>query len=258
MNELLFFGYDKISNYEGENIMDNMLPMLYETVFGIIALFLLTKLLGKTQIAQLTAFDFIAAIVLGELVGNALFDEKAGIFEIGYVIFLWGTLLYIVEMITQKFKGSRFILEGKPSIVIHKGELIYEEMRKNKIDIGELQHLLRMKDVFAIQEVEYAILETNGDVSVLKKGPYQNPTKKDLRVAQAAPQIAMTIITDGEMIKDNIEEAGLTEEWVLKEIEKQKYNSIKDIFYAEWMENKKLFILPYKKIKSKDMKKKQK
>src|SRR5699024_2140374 len=163
--------------------MSNMLPMLYETVFGILALFVLTKVLGKTQISQLTPFDFMAAIVLGELVGNALFDKKAGILEIGYVILLWWTLLFIIYMITQKFKGSRFVLEGKPALVIHKGELIYEEMRKNKIVINELQQLLRMKDVFALQVVEYAVLETNGELSVLKKAEYQTPTKKDLNVA---------------------------------------------------------------------------
>ncbi|HLR69893.1 MAG TPA: DUF421 domain-containing protein, partial [Pseudogracilibacillus sp.] len=104
--------------------MSSMLPMLYETVFGILALFLLTKILGKTQISQLTAFDFIASIVLGELVGNALFDEKAGILDIGFVILLWGVILYAIEIVTQKFKGSRFILEGKPSMVIHEGKII--------------------------------------------------------------------------------------------------------------------------------------
>src|SRR5690625_735327 len=96
------------------------LPMLYETIFGFCALFALTKTLGKTQISQLTAFDFIAALVLGELVGNALFDEKAGVLEIGYVIFLWGSLLYVVELITQKVKGSRFLLEGKPAMLIYR------------------------------------------------------------------------------------------------------------------------------------------
>src|SRR5690625_3311980 len=116
-------------------IMANLFPMFYETLFGITALFILTKILGKTQISQLTAFDFIAAIVLGELVGNALFDKKAGLLEIGFVILIWGVILFIIEMITQKFKGSRFLLEGKPSMIIHKGELVYEEMRKNKIDI---------------------------------------------------------------------------------------------------------------------------
>lgn len=235
-----------------------MLPMLYETVFGIVALFLVTKILGKTQIAQLTAFDFIAAIVLGELVGNALFDKKAGLMDIAYVIVLWTTILYIIEIITQKFKGSRFILEGKPALIIHKGELIYEEMRKNKIDIGELQHLLRVKDVFAIQEVEYAVLETNGDISVVKKAPFQNPTKKDLNVFPEEPQMAITLITDGEVLTDNLDEAGVTRGWLEEEVKRQKYRSIKDIFYAEWLKDTKLFILPYRKIKSKDMERKKK
>lgn len=236
--------------------MGHMLPMLYETVFGIIALFLLTKILGKTQISQLTAFDFIAAIVLGELVGNALFDKEAGILDIGFVVILWGVLLYIIEMITQKFKGSRFILEGKPSLIIHKGELIYEEMRKNKIDINEILHLLRMKDVFALQEVEYAILETNGELSVLKKAAYQTPNKRELNVAPTEVQIAMPLITDGEMIKDNLSEANITEEWLLDELTRQNY-ALKDVFYAEWLEGQKLFILPYRKIKEKDLQKKQ-
>lgn len=236
--------------------MSNMLPMLYETVFGVIALFLLTKLLGKTQISQLTAFDFIAAIVLGELVGNALFDKKAGILDIGFVIVLWGAILFAIEIVTQKFKGTRFILEGKPSLIIHKGELIYEELRKNKMDLNEILHLLRMKDCFSVQEVEYAVLETDGLLSVLKKSAYQTPTKKDLNVFPSEPQIAVPLIMDGEIIKDNLEEADVTEEWLHDEIKRQDYQSEQKILYAEWLEDKKLFILPYRKIKHKQMEKK--
>lgn len=236
--------------------MNQMLPMLYETAFGIVALFVLTKFLGKTQMSQLTPFDFIAAIILGELIGNALFDDEAGIFEIGYVVIIFGIILYFIELVTQKYKGSRFILEGKPAIIIHKGELIYEELRKNKVDINEIQHLLRMKDVFSLQEVEYAILETNGELSVLKKSLYQTPNKKDLNIQPETPQIAMTIIMDGEMIKDNLAEANITEQWVLDQLKQQNYQDVKEVFYAEWLEGKNLFILPYKKIKHKDIKKK--
>lgn len=236
--------------------MNNMLPMLYETVFGILALFILTKILGKTQISQLTAFDFIAAVVLGELVGNALFDKDAGIFEIGYVIFLWGSILYLIEITTQKFRRSRFLLEGKPSLIIHKGDIIYEELRKNKIDINEFQHLLRMKDVFAIQEVEYAVLETDGTLSVLKKSVYQTPNKKDLSLPQSEPQIAMTLVNDGEIIKDNLAEIDKTEAWLIDKINRQGYDDIREVFYVEWLEDKKLFVQPYTKIKHKDYVKK--
>src|SRR5690625_1493056 len=220
--------------------MTNLFPMFYETLFGITALFILTKLLGKTQISQLTAFDFIAAIVLGELVGNALFDKEAGIKEIGFVILVWGVLLYLIEIITQKFKGSRFLLEGKPALIIHKGEIMFEEIRKNKMDMNEILQLLRMKDVFSAEEVEYAVLETNGLISVLKKPKYQTPNKKDLNVKPEKAQIAIPLIMDGEMIKDNLAEANVTEEWLIKEIKRQNYSSVKKVFYAEWMEGRKL------------------
>lgn len=236
--------------------MGHYLPMFYETLFGFVALFLLTKILGKTQISQLTAFDFIAALVLGELVGNALFDDEAGILDIGFIIILWGALLYTVEMLTQKFSQTRYYLEGKPAMVIYKGEIVYEEMRKNKIDINELQHLLRMKDIFAIQEVEYAILESNGELSVMKKGPFQTPNKKDLNVLPDTPEIATTLISDGEIFHDNLEEIGKDELWLMDELKKQNFMSIKEVFYAEYLSNKNLFVLPYKKIKRKDYEKK--
>lgn len=238
--------------------LNNLFPMFYETLFGITALFILTKILGKTQISQLTAFDFIAAIVLGELVGNALFDKKAGILEIGFVIFIWGIILYTIELITQKFKGSRFLLEGKPAMIIHHGELIYEEMRKNKIDINEVQHLLRGKNVFSVQEVEYAILETDGELSVLKKAPYDTPTKADLKLPLTKPQIATILINDGEMIADNLREVNVTDDWLKKEVRQQGYKGVQDVFFAEYIDGQPLYILPYRKIKSKDLKKKKK
>src|SRR5699024_6580905 len=207
---------------------DDMLPMLYELTFGFFALFLLTKILGKTQISQITAFDFISALVLGELVGNALFDKEAGILDIGYVIILWGTLLFIVEWITQRFKGSRSLLEGRPAIVIHKGDLIREEMKKNKLDMNQLLHLLRAKDAFSVQEVEYAILETDGSLSVLKKSAYQSPTKKDLNVFPENVSLSMTLINDGEIIWDNLAEANLTEEWLHTELKRQNFHAIED------------------------------
>lgn len=240
------------------SVMTNLFPMFYETLFGIVTLFILTKILGKTQISQLTAFDFIAAIVLGELVGNALFDEKAGIKEIGFVILIWGIILYIIEMITQKFKGSRFLLEGKPALVIHKGDLIYEELRKNKIDINEIQQLLRGKDVFSIQEVEYAILETNGEISVLRKSQFDPPTREDMKIIPKKAELAVSLINDGEIIYDNLAEIDKTETWLNNELRKQDFEDLKEIFHAEYLTDQPLFIQPYNKIKHKDYIKKKK
>jgi len=225
--------------------VDGYFHIFIDTTFGFFALFILTKVLGKTQISQLTAFDFISAVILGELVGNALFDEKTGIAKMAFVITLWGVLLYSVEMIVQKFKGSRYYLSGKPSLVIHKGNIIRDEMKKNKIDVDELKHLLRAKDVFSVQEVEYAILETDGKVSVMKKPAFQTPNKKDLNVYPEENYLPFTLISDGEIIEDNVKEAGLDKEWLHEELRRQNYNRVEDVFYAEYTKGKKLFLLPF-------------
>lgn len=218
-----------------------------ETIFGFIMLFVLTKILGKTQIKQLTAFDFISALILGgELVGNALYDDQVGIREIGFAILVWGILLYITEIITQKFKRSRSILEGRPSIVIHKGKLQREVMKKGKLDMNQLLHLLRSKDVFTVQEVDYAILETDGTVSVLMKTAYQPPpVKNDLNLPLEEVVLPFMLINDGELITDNLKELDKDEQWLNQELKKQEITSLKEVFYAEYAKGGKLYVQEY-------------
>ena len=223
--------------------MQGFPEMFFDLIFGFFALFILTKILGKTQISQITAFDFISAIVLGELLGNALYDEKIGIPQIAFVVTIWGGLMYTTELITQKFKRSRHLLEGSPVIIIKNGKLVRDEMKKNKLDVNQLKHMLRSKDVFSLDEVEYAILETNGTISVLRKSEFQTPTRKDLKLAPEPIRLPITLINDGEIIYDNLREKNLTEEWLLNELEKQNYK-LEDIFHAEYEKDKELQIYP--------------
>ena len=96
-----------------------------EAIVGFIALFILTKILGKTQMNQITVFDFISVLVLGELVGNAVFDENVGVREILFAVALWGALVYFIDFFTLKVRRSRKILEGMPSILIRRGVIQY-------------------------------------------------------------------------------------------------------------------------------------
>lgn len=213
-----------------------IIQITIETLFGFTALFILTKVLGKTQITQITAFDFIAALVLGELVGNALYDKEVGILNIGFAILLWGVLIYITEIVTEKFKGTRELLEGKPVLVIHQGKIDRDQLKKSKLDINQLQHLLRSKDVFSIREVEYAILETDGTVSVLKKSPYQTVAKMDMNLTPEAVPLPMTLISDGEVLWDNLQEAGFDEKWLDSQLHSKNIDRPKDVLYAEYRE----------------------
>ncbi|WP_156289005.1 DUF421 domain-containing protein [Oceanobacillus salinisoli] len=225
--------------------MSDYLSMFTETVFGFFALFVITKVLGKTQISQITPFDFISALLLGELVGNALFDEKAGVPEIAFVVTLYGVLMYSSEIITQKFKRTRGLIEGYPSVVIHNGKLMRDVMKKNKLDIHQLQHLLREKDVFSIQEVEFGILESDGTLSVLRKSDYQTPTRKDMKLSPQEVKLPVTLVNDGEIIYDNLKEKNLTEEWLHEKLKEQGYEKVEEVFYVEYTKGEELFILPF-------------
>ncbi|WP_085992699.1 DUF421 domain-containing protein [Oceanobacillus senegalensis] len=225
--------------------MNDYLSIFVETIFGFFCLFIITKILGKTQISQITPFDFISALLLGELVGNALFDENAGILKIGFVVLIYGTLMYTSEIITQKVKRTRHLIEGFPSIVIHNGKLIRDTMEKNKLDVNQLQQLLRMKDVFSIQEVEFGILEANGSLSIMKKSDYQTPTRKDMKLAPQDVTLPITLVNDGEIIYDNLKEKNLTEEWLFEQLREQGFDKIEEVFYVEYNKGQDLFVLPF-------------
>jgi uncharacterized membrane protein YcaP (DUF421 family) len=213
-----------------------------ELVLGFIALFVITKILGKTQITQITTFDFISALVLGELVGNAIFDDEVGVVRIIYAVVIWGLLIFILEMITQKWSSTRGLLEGRPTIIIHKGKILKESLKKSKLDVNQLQHLVRSKGVFSIRELEYAVLETDGTVSILKKAPYETPSKKDLQVNLEQVNLPITFISDGKVINDNLIEAGFNMTWLEQQLKQHNIFRVEEVMFAEWLEGSGLHV----------------
>jgi uncharacterized membrane protein YcaP (DUF421 family) len=219
--------------------------ILTELIIGYTALFVMTKLMGKTQITQITPFDFISALILGELVGNAIYDNEIKFGKILFAIAVWGLLIFFTELLTQKKKGLRKLLEGEPTIVIRKGKIDYNVLKKAHLDINQLQHLLRAKDVFSLRECEYAILETDGSINVMKKAGYANVTVDDMKLSHTSVTLPVTLILDGEIETDNLYLANLSREQLLKEIQKFGVQSEKDVLYAEWKEGEALHVQTY-------------
>lgn len=221
----------------------DFLRVTVEAIVGFAALFVITKILGKTQITQITPFDFISALILGELIGNALYDPEVGLVMILYAVTLWGTLIWSIDIITQKFRRSRAFLEGKPSLLIRRGQLQRKIMKENRIDLNQLMHLLRDKGVFSIQEVEYAILESNGAISIMKKHLYQTPNYQFFNATPKAVYLPTAVILDGEIVLENLKEIEIDENTLRKEVEKQGL-TIEEVIYAEWHKEQGLYIMP--------------
>ncbi|KXH84032.1 DUF421 domain-containing protein [Sporosarcina sp. HYO08] len=213
-----------------------------ELFVGLLALLVLTKILGKTQIDQLTPFDFISALILGELVGNSVYDPEVKVWSILYAVSFWGLLIFLIEKLTMKIRGTRRVLEGAPSVVIRKGILDRKELKGNNVSIDELQQMLRQqKDIFSLREVEYAILEPNGKISAIKKSKYADPTIEDLKIKQKAVYIPVSLISDGKVVHDNLKLVGFDENWLLKQIRKKDILNFEDVLYAEWKKDEGFF-----------------
>ncbi|WP_231593199.1 DUF421 domain-containing protein [Rossellomorea marisflavi] len=230
--------------------MKGEIPLEYtsiavELIVGYFALLILTKVLGKTQITQISAFDFISALILGELVGNSLYDNKISVFQVLTAILIWGALIFVTEFFTQKSRKFRHLMEGTPAIVINKGIINYTVLKKNHLDLNQLQHLLRAKDIFSIKECEYALLESNGTLSVIKKPLYDQVQRQDLSLPLKKATLPMSLIMDGEIVYDNLKIVGEDDRWLQTEISRQGFASPKDVLLAEWTENEPLLVQGY-------------
>ncbi|MGM0851844.1 MAG: DUF421 domain-containing protein [Bacillota bacterium] len=216
-----------------------------ELIVGYFALLILTKILGKTQITQISAFDFISALILGELVGNSLYDGKITVLPILFAIFIWGSLIFFTEFFTQKSRRFRHLLEGTPALVINKGKINFDELKRNHLDLNQLQHLLRAKDIFSVRECEFALLESDGTLSVIRKPLYEIVQRQDLNIPAKNASLPLSLIVDGEIVYDNLKLAEQREDWLLSEIKKQGFLSSKDVLYAEWEEGESLLVQGY-------------
>ncbi|HQD04424.1 MAG TPA: DUF421 domain-containing protein [Halanaerobiales bacterium] len=223
----------------------DILNVTIKLVVGFISLFLVTRLLGKTQIKQITPFDFVSAMVMGELFGNIIYDREVNVFYAVYATALWGVLILATDYVAQKFLKTRSFLEGNPDVIIRNGIIDQKVMKKNMLDINTLLEMLRQKDVFTVGDVEYAILEASGTLSVLRKSEAQGVRRADLELPARPVNLATAIIIDGELLWQDLENTGLNVKDLQEEIKKKGYKDVKDIFYAEWMEGRGLLLQGY-------------
>lgn len=162
--------------------MADIWAVSFRTLIGFVVLLSLTRLLGKKQLGQLTIFTYITAIAMGNIAGDMVVHRDIKLIEGLIGLVLWAGLTFIVEYVSLKSPRARVLLDGEPSIVIKKGELMQKELAALRMNMDDLSMLLRINNVFSINEVDYAILEPNGQLSVLRKPGYSSVTKNDMNI----------------------------------------------------------------------------
>ena len=218
---------------KGGHHLPSIIDLTLELVFGFIALMVAVKIIGRRHVQQISPFDFISAIVMGELLGNTIYDET-NIFYVIYAIAVWALLLYVIEKITQKSHRFRNIIEGSPVLVIKKGKVDFDVLKKEKLDFTELLSLLRNKEIFSVREVEYAIVEPSGIITVIKKAPYEAVLRSDLHIESPPSSLNLAVILDGRPDLYNLKLLGFDETWLKQRLSEQNIFNYSDVMYAEW------------------------
>jgi uncharacterized membrane protein YcaP (DUF421 family) len=154
--------------------------------------------MGRKEISQMTFFNFVSGIAIGTIGASLAIDPSLTVRNGLIALVGWTLITILLGYIDIKSKKVRELIEGQPRILIKKGQIMEGELRKVRLDIDALNALLRQKNIFAVPEVDYAIFETDGNLSVMKKDPCQPLSKSDLGIQNTAPNtypISTEVIT---------------------------------------------------------------
>lgn len=200
--------------------MPEWLDVAVRSIFFVIVLFLITKLLGKKQISELSFFEYATGISIGSIGAEVAIGLERNIVHgmIGIVIFT--AIPFFAGLLSLKSKKFRDFVEGTGTVFIKDGKIMEDNLKKERYTSDELLQLLRNKDVYQVSDVEFAVLEPNGDLSVMLKKENQPLTAKDLNLTVASIKEPQTVIMDGVIMDEPLATIGRSRAWLHTELEK--------------------------------------
>ncbi|WP_286926363.1 MULTISPECIES: DUF421 domain-containing protein [Lysinibacillus] len=221
----------------------NFWEMILRATLSFFALLILARILGKKQLGQLTFFHYTTGITFGSIASEIAAQAETPFTDGLIALIWWSVLTYLMTIITIKSKKARVLIDDKPTIIIQNGLILESALKKNRLHMDELTMMLREQAVFSVQDVQYALLETTGKLSVLPKPAEQPATKQDVKADVTPPSYIPTeVVSDGQLIYENLVELELTEDWLMKKLKKQNVQSVEDVYFAQVQANGSLYI----------------
>jgi len=204
------------------------LRVLFIYVYVLISL----RLMGKREIGKLSVFDVVVSIMIAEVSALALEETSMPFWRTPFIIAVLVSLQIMLSFLSLNSKTLRDLIEGRPTILISGGRIDDGEMRRTRYSMSDLMTQLREKDLASVADVEFAILETTGKLSVFPKSEKRPVTRSDLHMPGERSSLPTPIIIDGKVLDKNLESLGKTRFWLKAEIRKQGCQNFKDVFFA--------------------------
>ena len=209
-----------------------LFTVLIRTAILYLLVIITMRLMGKKQIGQLEPFELAITIMISELAALPMQDTRIPLIH-GVIPILTLLLLQtIVSLLQLKSIKMRALINGTPSVLIKNGQLDIKELKSQKFNINDLMEELRIKGYYNIEDIEYAILETSGQISIISKTELDYATKKDMNVKCTQDTLPVTLIIDGKVIYENLKLIKQDMNWLKKNLNKNNINDINDAFIA--------------------------
>ena len=227
-------------------LLNETLVVIVRGLIGFFSLLIFARLIGKQQVSQLTFFDYVFGITIGSIAATLTTDltSRAWLHWVGLVT--WTVVVLLVEVITLKSRPLAMMVDGEPVILIMNGHIMEKAMKQARFRLSDLLGELRKKNIFDLAEVEFAVLETSGQLSVLKKSQYQPVTPHDLNLPTTYKGMSTELIYDGKIVEQNLTDLKLDHQWLTAELEKQGIKDPAEVFVALLNTQGELFVDRYR------------
>ena len=223
-----------------------VLQVVLASLFSAVILFLIAKVIGHKQVAQLEFFDYITGITIGSIAAELATTLDKPWWKPTISMLVFGLITVALSIITRRFARSRKFINGTPTIIMDDGKLYRENMKKAKLELSEFLLLCRQEGYFNLNDIQAAVFEYNGKLSILPISTKRPLNPEDMELNPKPEHIGTEIIMDGRGMEDNLKRKGLNDDWLQKELKKQGYKSAKEIFLGICYDENQLTLFPKK------------
>lgn len=201
----------------------------YRALISLLTLFIVTKIIGKKQVSELSLFDYVIGISIGNFAAEMTINIDSPEINGILAVIIFGVIAYLVSWITMKSVALRRLFMGTPTIIIQDGKILKKNMRKVRLDINELLEECRIKGYFDPSTIAFGIMEVNGEMSFLPKSEYKMLTPLDMNIKPTKEKLLANVIIDGKIMKNNLHIMNKDENWLLKQLKIKGINDISKI-----------------------------
>jgi uncharacterized membrane protein YcaP (DUF421 family) len=206
-----------------------IIKVILTALLSVASLFIITKIMGHKQVAQLDFFDYVSGITIGSI-GAELATELEKPYKPLIALAIYGLASLLLNLLAHKIPRTRKYINGTPTILMNDGNLYRKNLKKAKLDLSEFMLLCREQGYFDLDEIQTAIFEHNGKLSILPKAANRPATPDDLKITAKATHIGVEVIMDGRVMGENLSRMGREVNWLTKQLNIQGCKDAKEIF----------------------------